>query len=257
MLMSIKHKTGLLIVGLSAVILSGLSAAGKSKEHPLKPVLRLVERSLKTIEEISGYETTVTKNELVGNRMVAQRMKMKFRREPFSIYFYFLGDLEGREVIYVQDSNDGQILVHDTGIASLVGTLRLAPTDSLAMRENRHPITEAGIENFLLALRRQWTKESKYGETDVKYYRNAKLGNMTCKVIDVSHPRPRRQFAFHRTRLWIDSKTGIAVRVQQFGFPVRDGAKPPLVEDYKFTDLRTNVRISNLDFDENNPKYNY
>ena len=257
MLMSLKYKVRLLIIGLSVLIVSELSAAEKSKEHPLKPVLRLVENSLKTIENIPAYEATFTKTELVGNRIVAQRMRMKFRREPFSVYFYFLGELEGREVIYVQDSNDGQLLAHDTGIASLVGTLRLTPTDAIAMSENRHPITEAGIENCLLALRSQWTKESKYGETDVKYYRDAKLDGMTCKVIDVSHPRPRRQFAFHRTRLWIDGKTGVAVRLQQFGFPVRAGAKPPLVEDYKFTDLRTNVRISDRDFDENNPKYNY
>ena len=248
---------GLLVAGLSGMLISGLSAAEKSKQHPLKPALRVVEKCLKRIEEIRGYEVIFTKKELVGDRMVSQKMRMKFRREPFSVYFCFLGDLAGREVIYVQNSNDGQIVAHETGIASLAGTLRLDPTDSLAMSENRHPITEAGIENFLLALRKQWTEESKYGETDVKYYREAKLGKMTCSVIEVSHPRPRRQFAFHRTRLWIDGKTGIAVRLQQFGFPVRSKEKPPLVEDYKYTDLRTDVRLSDRDFDENNPKYNY
>ena len=238
-------------------VISGLSVAEEAKEHPLKLVIRVVEKSLKTIEAIPAYEAVFTKRELVNQRMVAQRMKMKFRREPFSVYFYFLDELKGREVIYVHGSNSGNLLAHETGIASFAGTLRLAPTDTLAMNENRHPITEAGIEKFLLVLRKQWTEELKYGETEVKYFRDAKFSNSTCTVIEVIHPRPRRQFAFHRTRLWIDKENGIAVRLQQYGFPIRDGAKPPIVEDYAFTDLRTTVRISDRDFDENNPKYSY
>jgi len=246
-----------LVTGVITTMVSGLQAVEAKKEHPLKPVLRVVEKSLKTLESIPAYEATFTKNELVKNRMVSQRMKMKFRREPFSVYLYFLGDLEGREVIYVKGRNDGKVLAHATGIASFAGTLELAPNDTMAMRENRHPITEAGIEKFLLALHKQWTQELKFGETEVKYYRDAKLDKMTCNVIEVSHPRPRRQFAFHRTRLWIDTDTGIAVRVQQYGFPVRNGAKPPIVEDYVFTDIQTSVQISDRDFDPNNPRYNY
>ena len=257
MLMPRRSRVGLLITGLFATLVSGQTVAEEAKEHPLRPVIRVVENCLKTIQAIPAYEATFRKMEVVNNRIIAQQMQMKFRREPFSVYFYFLGDLEGREVIYVRGSNNGNILVHETGIASFAGTLRLAPTDAIAMNENRHPITEAGIENLLLVLLKQWKKESKYGETDVKYYRDAKLDKLNCTVIEVSHPRPRRQFAFHRTRLWVDKETSIAVRLQQYGFPVRGGAKPPVVEDYVFSNLRTNVRISGRDFDENNPKYNY
>lgn len=245
------------IAALIAAVFGGISVAEPTSEHPLRPAIRVVEQSLRTIQAIPAYEATFTKRELVSNRMIAQQMKMKFRREPFSVYFYFLGDQKGREVIYVDGRNNGQILVHETGIASFAGTLRLAPTDTLAMNENRYPITQVGIENFLLVLREQWMQEAKYGETEVTYYRNAKLGGMTCRRIVVTHPRPRRQFRFHKTVLWIDDETGIAVRLQQFGFPVRSGVPAPIVEDYAYTDLRTDVRISDRDFDENNPRYNY
>jgi hypothetical protein len=248
---------GMLVTGVFVTMVSELQAVEAKKEHPLKPVLRVVEKSLETLESIPAYEAMFTKNELVKNRMVSQRMKMKFRREPFSVYFYFLGDLEGREVIYVKGRNGGKILAHETGIASFVGTLELAPNDTMAMSENRHPITEVGIEKFLLVLHKQWTEEAKFGETEVKYYRDAKLDKMTCNVIEVSHPYPRRQFAFHQTRLWIDKDTGIAVRLQQYGFPVRNGAKPPIVEDYVFSDIRTSIQMSDRDFDPDNPRYNY
>ncbi|MCH2210432.1 MAG: DUF1571 domain-containing protein [Fuerstiella sp.] len=249
--------TCLLVTGLLAVVDVKISVAGETKQHPLRPALRVLEKSLKKIQAIPAYEATFTKTERVNDRMVSQNMKMKFRRKPFSVYLYFMGENKGREVIYVEGSNNGNLLVHETGIASFAGTLRLAPGDNLVMAENRHPITGAGIEKFLLVLRKQWTKESKYGETSVKYFRNAKLAEMTCRRIVVTHPRPRRQFPFHKTVLWIDDESGLAVRLQQFGFPVRNDAEPPVVEDYTYTDLRSNVRISDRDFDENNPKYNY
>ena len=238
-------------------MLSSAPCLAETKEHPLEPVIRVVSRSLAKVEQIPAYEATFTKNELVGNQMVAQKMRMKFRRRPFSVYFYFYGDNEGREVIYVEGKNNGKLLAHETGLAGLIGTVELAPTDTMAMNENRHPITEAGIEKLLSNTLEQLKEGTRYAESDVKYYKNAKLATMTCNVIEISHPRPRRQFPYHMMRLWIDRESGLAVRLQQFAFPAREGAKPPVVEDYAFTDIRTNVEITDLDFDKDNPAYNF
>ncbi len=251
-----KH-TIALAVSLLTVMFSAGEGLAESKEHPLDPVIRVVSKSLAKIEQIPAYEATFIKNELVGNRMVAQKMRMKFRRRPFSVYFYFYGDQEGREVIYVEGKNKGKLLAHETGLAGLVGTLELAPGDTMAMSENRYPITEAGIEKLLSNALKQLKEGTKYAESDVKYYKNAKLAKMTCNVIEISHPEPRQQFPFHMTRLWIDRESGIAVRLQQFAFPAREGIKPPIVEDYAFTDIRTGIELTDRDFDENNPDYNF
>jgi hypothetical protein len=47
------------------------------------------------------------------------------------------------------------------------------------------------------------------------------------------------------------------VRVQTFGFPKKSGDKPPVIEDYLFSDLKTDVQLTNKDFDRNNPKYSF
>lgn len=242
---------------MTIVLFSSGECRAEAREHPLDPVIRIVSKCLTKIEQIPAYEATFTKNELVGNRMIAQKMRMKFRRRPFSVYFYFYGDKEGREVIYVDGQNNGKLLVHETGLAGLVGTLELSPSDTMAMSENRHPITEAGIEKLLSNTLIQLKEATKYAESDVKYYKNAKLAKMTCNVIEISHPRPRRQFPHHMMRLWIDRESGIPVRLQQFAFPAREGAKPPVVEDYAFTDIRTNVELTNRDFDTDNSTYNF
>lgn len=229
----------------------------KTTEHPLAPALRHAKACLEKTREMKGYECTFSKKEVVGNEMISQTMTMKVRHEPFSVYMKFMEPSAGREVIYVQGRNDNKLLVHETGFKSLVGTLQLAPEDSLVMAENRYPITKAGIVNMLETVIAQWEEESKYGETDVKYFEDAKVGEYTCRVIESSHPQPRKQFRFQMTRLWIDEKSGLAIRVQQFGFPRKKDQKSPVIEDYTFNAIKPEVRLTDRDFDTRNPNYNY
>lgn len=249
--------TGVVFAG--AVAFSSLASAAddsKSAEHPLANAIRYAQSCLKKVEALPGYEASFTKREVVGRSLISQKMKLKIRHDPFSVYLFFENPNNGREVIFVDGRNNGNLLAHDVGLKGLIGTLELSPTGNQAMSENRHPITKAGISNLVTALIAQWELESKYGETDVKYFKDAKLADMTCRVVESSHPRPRNQFKFHKTRLWVDEETGFPVRVQQYGFPVA-GGKPPLIEDYTFMDIRTRTDFADRDFDPANPKYNF
>ncbi len=242
-------------------VASGLTVADEkptaSSEHPLVPALRHARTCLEKAEAMKGYECQFAKREVVGTETVSQTMKMKVRQDPFSVYMLFQEPNEGREVIYVEGKNNGNLLVHETGFASLIGTLELAPDSSQVMAENRNPVTQAGIAKMVEAVIGQWESETKYGETDVKYFEDAKVGDSKCRVIESTHPLPRKQFRFHMTRLWIEEKSGLAVRVQQFGFPKKKDAKPPVMEDYTFSAIKPEVRLTDSDFDTDNPSYNY
>lgn len=229
----------------------------KPKEHPLAPVVRYTKLCLEKVQALPGYEATFYKREIVGKSIVSQKMRLKIRHKPFSVYLYFEEPHAGREVIYVQGKNDGNLIAHEAGLLSIAGVMELAPTDSLVMSENRYPITNAGIANTLKIMISEWEKEMKYGETEVKTFNNAKLGNLNCRVIETSHPQPRRQFNNHKVRLWIDADSGFPVRMQKFGFPRRKGEAAPIIEEYTFLNLKTNVRLSDADFDRNNSKYNF
>ncbi|MFN9717254.1 MAG: DUF1571 domain-containing protein [Planctomycetota bacterium] len=245
-------------VGLCGIPVNGVAADEvNAAEHPLAPAIRHAKACLAKIRDMKGYECTFTKKEVVGSEIISQTMAMKVRHEPFSVYMKFVEPSAGREVIFVDGRNDNKLLIHETGFKALIGTLELAPEDSLVMAENRYPITRAGLVNMLETVIAQWEEEMKYGETDVKYYGDAKVGEYTCRIIESSHPQPRRQFKFQTTRLWTDEKSGMAVRVQQFGFPRNKDQKAPIVEDYTFTGIKPEVRLTDRDFDVNNPNYNY
>ncbi|MCA9012159.1 MAG: DUF1571 domain-containing protein [Planctomycetaceae bacterium] len=251
--------------GVAALSVAGLPAAksllaadtATAAEHPLTPALRHARTCVENVQKLSGYECIFEKKEVVGRQTVVQKIRMKVRHEPFSVYMHFEEPHAGREVIFVEGRNNNNLLVHEAGFASLIGTLELAPTSSQAMAENRYPITKAGIQKMMEAVIEQWEGESAFGETEVKYFEDAKIGRVVCRVIESTHPQPRKQFKFHITRVWIDEKLGLPVRVQQFGFPAKSGAKPPVIEDYTFSDIKAEIRLTDRDFDTKNPSYNY
>ena len=50
------------------------------------------------------------------------------------------------------------------------------------------------------------------------------------------------------TRLYIDNKTRLPIRVQQYGFPRKSGGKPPLIEEYTYSNVKRDKKIGDSDF---------
>lgn len=223
---------------------------------PLGPSLKLARASLQELDSISDYEADFHKQELIGKKLKESTMRVKVRHKPFSVYMLFGKPHEGREVIYVDGANSGQILAHETGLKSIVGTVSLDPGSPRAMEDNHHPITQFGMQELLKTVIAQWETDTLISGVDVTYYPNARIGSANCKAIETRHPAPVRGAAFHLTRLYIDSATNLPVRVQQYQFPRRRG-EAELYEEYTYFNIRTNVGFKDIDFNPGNPNYNY
>lgn len=224
-------------------------------DHPLAPALEQAYKAREALAAVKDYECLFEKRERFGTRLVTARMTLKLREDPFSVYLFFHDPHQGREVIYVEGRNGGMLLAHEVGIKAFVGTVSRDPDSSDAMKDNRYPITMIGMRKMLERVITQWEEEARYGETEVQYYPNARLGELELKAIESKHPQPRRQFRFHMTRLYLDKHTHLPVRVEQYDFPKRKGEAPPLAEEYTYLKLRTNIGLTDRDFDTKNPSY--
>ncbi len=222
----------------------------------LATAIKLAKDAQENLKKITDYEATFTKKELVGNKLITAEMFIKFREQPFSVYIKYLTPHSGREVIYVAGRNKGKLLAHAEGVASIVGTLKLATDSRDAMEENRYPITMFGLSNMLGTLIQQWETEEKKNDAVVKFFPNAKLDKVECKVAESSYPKQVAHARFHITRLYIAKETGLPVRVEQFGFPAA-GQQPPIVEEYNYTNIKTNLGFTDADFDHKNKAYNF
>jgi Protein of unknown function (DUF1571) len=226
--------------------------------HPLYLPLQEAYKAREALTSVKDYEAVFVKREQIGRKLMKTTMNLKLRQEPFSVYLKFVDANAGREVIYVEGRNNNQLQVHEAGLKSLVGTLSLPPTGPDVMSGNRYPVTKIGLKTMLDTVIKQWEDEGKFGEVKTQKYPNAKLpSGEECIAYESLHPTPRNQFKFHITRLWIDKQSGLAIRVEQIGFPQRNDKTPPVSEEYTYSNVKTNVKLSDQDFDIRNPNYTF
>jgi len=226
-----------------------------TRSGALKQVLKIVGESHRALQSVKDYSATFSKKEVVGKKLIKQTMQLKMRQRPFSVYLKFATPHKGREVIYVDGRNGGKLVAHGTGFQKILGTLKLKPTSKMVMKENRYPITQIGIFRMLESVVERWEKHPT--NSRVRYFPNAKLGKLSVRVIQVIHPKRSVETPFHMTRLYIDNKTRLPIRVQQYGFPRKSGGQPPLIEEYTYSNVKTNIGLGSQDFDHKNPGYNY
>ncbi|MGH7201963.1 MAG: DUF1571 domain-containing protein [Planctomycetaceae bacterium] len=230
-----------------------------AEQHPLAPALRLARASEQAAGGLTDYVAVFSKREFVNGRRDLHQMQIKFRESPFSVYMKFLSPHAGREVLYVEGANGGNLLAHGTGIKGLIGTVALDPDGPRAMSEGRYPITLFGMKKMVHGVIRQWERDTEHpaAESQVVYYQSAQLGNTECLAIEVKHPVRQPHYPYHLTRLYIDKATRLPVRLEQYAFPSRPGGEPILVEEYTYSQIHSNVGLTDADFSTRNPAYDF
>jgi hypothetical protein len=229
------------------------------ESHPLYIPLQMAYQARVPLKDIQDYECTFTKREFLGKKLHKTTMKLKFREDPFSVYLKFLDTNAGREVLYVKGQNNNNLLVREPGFKAVLGVIPLLPTGPDAMAENKYPITSIGIKQMLNRVINQWEAEAKFAGTTVQKRPNSKLPltGEVCTVYESVHAKPFKDFKFHTTRLWIEDKTGLPIGCQQLGFPGKHDKEPPTVEEYFYSDLKLNRKLTDADFDKNNKNYSF
>jgi len=210
-------------------------------------------------DAVRDYTCTFYKRERFDGKLSGMHvMAMKARTSPLSFYFKAATPKTGREAIWVKGKNNGKVVAHDAGLVKVVaGTMNLDPKGDLAMEDNRHPITDAGLGHMIDTIARRWEVELKPGLTRVEFHPHSKVGDRECTMIETTHPLHDGTFIFHRVRLYIDDKFGLPIRLEGYDWPKHPGVEPELVEEYTYANLRLNPGLTDRDFDPTNPSYSY
>ena len=236
---------------------------GGARDSQLLPFLQLARASRNAVAAVRDYEAVFSKQEMVGHRLYAGRMLIKLRHDPFAVYLRFIDQNNGREVLYAGPRYQFLMKAHEVPgtLSGLVGTISLEPKSERAMAEGRHPITQIGMAKMMDSLIQQWEGEMKNNDPDdpkVYYYPNAKLaGQIECKAAITRHEHAKQPYTFYETRVFFDKKSNFPIRLEQYGAP--DGAHPQpyMIEQYIYTNIRTNVGLTDYDFDLRNRSYHF
>lgn len=238
--------------------------------HPLDRAVQIANDALIDMRsEVRDYTAVLAKRENVGGQLNSTSyISIKVRcprvaadgtKVPFSIYMKFLKPKEsaGREAIWVEGRNDGKLCVHEgSGLISM-RTFNLDPTGFLAMKGQRYPIYEAGIENLIVKLIEKAERDRSAGPCVVNYRDGAEINKRTCSIIELIHDDRRAPFEFHKAQVFIDDELNLPVRYAAYDWPEVAGGEPRLIEEYTYYNIKTNVGLTDLDFNSKNPAYRY
>lgn len=238
--------------------------------HPLDDAVEIAKRGLLNMREtVKDYSAIMVKRERVdGVLLPAEYMQMKVRSEhvgkdgkknPFGIYVKFIKPRAsaGREVIWVKGRNDGKLSVHEgSGIIGL-RTFHLDPESWLAMKGQRYPISDAGMENLIVKLIEKAERDRAAGHCEVEYTTGESIKGRECDVIKVIHAEQRDPYDFHIAKVYIDKELNMPIRYEAHLWPDTPTSKPKLLERYTYLYVKINQGFTDKDFSIKNPAYSF
>jgi outer membrane lipoprotein-sorting protein len=229
---------------------TGTVAAAATDAQRLRDEVYAMERAYAGVKD---YTATFYKQERVkGTLLPVETILLKFRK-PFSVYLrWTAGDFAGREVLFVRGWNDDKVRAHQGSFPDV--TVNLQPDAALAMRGNRHPITDLGFGEVIDKVVRGARLSELRPQDNVVYVDHGESTVYGVRARCIESIAPVKKFSpyyAHRAKICIDQKTKMPVRITIWD------DEDKLVEDYGFENIRLNVGLTDLDFDPANSNYNF
>ena len=181
------------------------NAASSLEPTPVHPLDRAMDIARAGLEgcraNVNDYTALLVKRERIDDTLGAHEFifaKIRNRKvvngqvvQPLSVYLNFLkpSTIKGREVIYVEGQNDGNIIAHEGGFkGKFLPTVTIPPNGMLAMRGQRYPLTEIGIENLIVKLIERGEKARQLPDVQCEFRKNARVKDRICTVLQVTQP---------------------------------------------------------------------
>ena len=239
--------------------------------NPLDRALEIAKSGLADCREnINDYPAILIKRERIDGVLgVHEYMQVKIRNrkvkngrvvQPLSVYINFLkpSSVKGREVIYVEGQNDNNIVAHEGGLkGKFLPTVNLPPNGMLAMRGQRYPMTEIGVENLIVKLIERGQQARQFSDVQCEFRKNARVKDRVCTVLQVTQPTKQPNLEFYQASVFIDDKLNLPIRYIAYDWPKAPNAPLDVLEEYNYLNLKVNVGLKDEDFDPNNPAYKF
>jgi hypothetical protein len=241
------------------------SPSAAAPSHPLSSVLQYARKEQEYLRRtVRDFQCRLVKRERIdGFLQDYQYIDMWVREElrnserivvPLSIFMQFAAPkrVAGRRVLYVDGTNEGKMMVRNGGKHFDYVVVDVDPYGESALEESLVPITQTGFNQILTrmieVLERHVAADPAGDNTRVERIRGAKLDQRPCGVIRITHALKRPGLEFHRANVFVDDELHVPVRVDYSDWPARPEQQPPLIAEYTYTKLRTNVGLSDSTF---------
>jgi hypothetical protein len=222
----------------------------------------MLQRGCEKFEHISDYTATLYKQERINGELLdGETMSMKLRHQPFSVYMKWLDGDKGRQLIYVDGQNEGNLLVQLGGVKGrLLGTLSINPTGSQAMAESRYPITGAGLLHLAKKIVEYRQQDLERGTgVHCEMYDNQELNGRPCYMFVTTYDAREFNDQYRKAVCYIDKELSMPICVRNYTWGVDVNPEKideeTLIEFYSYSDIQIEQELADADFDRANESY--
>jgi len=226
----------------------------KEKKISLEEGLHHIQMMLKGYKKINDYQTLSIKQEKINKKVnPEEKIIIKFKK-PYSIYLKWISKAhKGRESIYVEKKNNNKIIAHEGGLLRFI-TLTVDPFGPIAMKGNRHPITELGFEPIIKNTEKDIKRAIKEGKKDYIIYdrgRQNVYGRDVQIIERIIYEDKNKSYYSWKFHAYIDVEHYLPIAIINWDF------NKELMEKYVFKDLRINTGLTDKDFSIRNKDYKF
>jgi hypothetical protein len=231
--------------------------SGKPAKERLLEILKVANQRLSVVDD---YTATFRKQERIKGKLhPLQTIQMKMRNEPFAVYLKFLAPKKGKEVLYGVGLHDGKVIAHNGDwTRRLIPRLAVAPTDPIALADNRHPVTDVGLLNLTRRLLeyRELDLQDPQAETLLDRMKDEE-GRQWLRSVH-THPVQNEERPFYRVEVLYHPDTFIPRKITSYDWPAPAEGQPlTLAESYEYDDVNFDADLTDRDFDLTNPEYEF
>ena len=184
------------------------------------------------------------------------RIQLKVRREPLSVYMRWQTAPEGREILWQDGQHDGYMLVQAGGWQKLLlPVLKIDPHGEQAMSNSRHPINEVGLWNMTEKLLKAAQDAQQETNFLAEYAEVNAADERACHCFTLQ-PAAESACTYRKLVILIDKELKVPLGFQVFN-QVGDKPEAVLEESYLYQGLKLNASLTDLDFDQANPAYEF
>jgi outer membrane lipoprotein-sorting protein len=232
-------------------LLSVLFAQNNARAQDRTDLEKRLQETEEALARLDNYTAVFHRIERVNGKLVPEETTfLKFKR-PFKVYMRWINPFNGQESLYVAGVNNNKVRAHGTGLVELI-TVNLDPTGALAMKNSRHPVTEAGLEILVKKIGSNLRRGLRAGELiSVDHGERTVYGRKTQEIEGVLPKDPSKGYYCYRCIVNLDVETKMPIKTQIFDW------EDQLVECYGYEHLSLNPGLSDKDFDPKNPEYHF
>ncbi len=225
------------------LLATALCAAASAATAAPASVEELTNQFLAALDQLPGYQVEMTKLQRIRGRLQPEEtILLKQRRDPPCVYMKWIEKPNlGRELIHCPARYEGKVKVHAGGRKN-IATLSLDPEGPVAMLDNLHPVTRAGIYEIgrtLQALR-----------SEVATLTPSAGGRASCLTSNAQWSAGA--YRVGRSEICFDNNVHhlpVSLRLWD--------ANGQLMEQYSYFNYRLNLRLSDQDFNVRNRMYDF